>query len=130
MHSNITLLSPPPGNGFMSEFIEVSCEKPPDWLNGECVVHYRRGREDYEMLVDMVNGKREGEANLIFQGVACLRLIYAEDSLTGVVERINDYGMVDMRGHLVNGMETGLFREFDTEDKPVWVGYYRNGKKY
>ena len=114
----------------MCEYVEESSEKPPDWLNGDSIVHYKRDGEDYQMLVNLVNGKREGEANLIYEGLVCLRLTYSEGQLTGLVERMNDFGIVEMRGHLVNGMETGLFREFNLEENVVWIGYYRNGKRY
>ena len=48
----------------------------------------------------------------------------------GPVERMNEYGMTEMRGYLVNGLESGLFREYDKEGKVVWIGYYRNGQRY
>ena len=130
MSSNCTLVNRPNEYGFMCEFIEESTEKPPDWLNGESIVHYKQGCKEYQMIVNIVNGKREGEANLIYEGLVYLRLMYTEGSLTGMVERVNDYGIVDMRGQLVNGRETGLFKEYDMEGSNVWTGYYRNGKRF
>ncbi|KAK8790773.1 hypothetical protein WA588_002520 [Blastocystis sp. NMH] len=43
---------------------------------------------------------------------------------------MDDYGVVEMRGQLLNGMESGLFEEYDDNEKVVWRGYYRDGKRY
>ncbi|KAK8813411.1 hypothetical protein WA538_000473 [Blastocystis sp. DL] len=42
---------------------------------------------------------------------------------------MNDHGIVELRGHLVNGVESGLFLEYENE-KVVWIGYYQNGQRH
>ena len=130
MNSNITLSDNPPNEGFLCDFVEASEEKPADGLNGNCIVYYGGAYSLYEMRVKLVNGKREGEAILLSDGVPFIRLEYSNGELSGVVEQMNDYGQIILRGHLVNGVENGLFEEMDEAGKVIWRGYYRNGKRY
>ena len=116
-------------DGFLSGFIEAGVEMPADGLNGECIVHYAGEHSRCEMIVTLVDGEREGVAVIVNDGVPFLRLEYQRGSLTGVVERLSEFGLLDMRGHLENGMETGLFLEYDENEKVVWIGYYRNGER-
>ena len=130
MSSNVRLTDKNTSDGFLSGFMESSVEMPADGLNGECIVHYAGEHSKYEMIVTLVDGKREGEAMIVNDGMPYLTLHYERGSLTGVVERMDRHGLLDMRGHLENGMETGLFVEYDENDKVVWIGYYRNGQRY
>ncbi|KAK8816697.1 hypothetical protein WA538_000464 [Blastocystis sp. DL] len=50
--------------------------------------------------------------------------------MTGIVERMNQYGIIDLKGQAVNGIEKGLFIEYGDRKKETWRGYYRNGKRY
>ena len=117
-------------NGFLSGFMESSVEMPADGSSGECIVHYGGEHSKCEMIVRLVDGKREGEAMIVNDGMPYLKLHYERGSLTGVVERLNELGLLDMRGHLENGMETGFFKEYERGKKVVWIGYYRNGERY
>ena len=83
----------------------------------------------YEMNVKLVNGKREGRATILNGGLPFIRLEYKCGELTGVVEKVSESGCVVLRGHLVNGVETGLFREY-ADSVVTWIGYYRNGDRY
>ena len=109
--------------------MEESVEKPSDGLNGDCIVHYGGERSKYKMRVQLVQGKREGVATITNDGMPYLRVEYNGGSMTGMIERLNEYGTVDLRGHLVDGIEDGLFEEYDKDERVVWTGYYRNGKK-
>ena len=130
MSSNIELVNNTLNGGFLSEFVEASVEKPADGLNGECTVHYSGRYSKYEMVVSLVNGVREGEAIVFNDGIPYLNLKYERGSLTGAVERMNDHGIVELRGHLVNGVESGLFKEYNENEKVVWIGYYQNGQRH
>ena len=130
MSSNIELVNNTLNGGFLSEFVEASVEKPADGLNGECTVHYSGQYSKYEMIVSLVNGVREGEAIILNDGIPYLNLKYERGSLTGAVERMNDHGIVELRGHLVNGVESGLFKEYNENEKVVWIGYYQNGQRH
>ena len=130
MNSNIQLTSAGSNNGFLGGFVEASVEKPDDGLNGDCTVHYSGQYSKYEMTVKLVKGMREGCAIILNDGVPFMKLEYKSGSLTGIFERMNRYGLVELRGHLANGMERGLFEECDNSDKVVWRGYYRDGRRY
>ena len=129
MSSNINFVNDASNGGFLSEFVEASVEKPADGLNGECTVHYSGQYSKYEMIVSLVNGVREGEAIILNDGIPFLNLEYERGLLTGTVEKMNDHGIVELRGHLVNGVESGLFLEYENE-KVVWIGYYQNGQRH
>ena len=129
MSSNIEFVNTELNGGFLSGFVESSVEKPADGRNGECTVHYSGKYSKYEMIVPLVNGMRDGKAMIVNDGVAYLRLEYKRGSLTGVVERMNEFGAIELRGHLVNGVESGFFEEYDGNDNVVWRGYYKNGRR-
>ena len=129
MSSNIEFLNTAFNGGFLSGFVEASVEKPADGRNGECIIHYSGKYSKYEMMVPLVNGMRDGKAMIVNDGVAYLRLEYKRGSLTGVVERMNEFGAIELRGHLVNGVESGFFEEYDGNDNVVWRGYYKNGRR-
>ena len=129
MSSNIEFLNTELNGGFLSGFVESSVEKPADGRNGECIVHYSGKYSKYEMIVPLVNGMRDGKAMIVNDGVAYLMLEYKRGSLTGVVERMNEFGVIELRGHLVNGVENGFFEEYDGNDNVVWRGYYKNGRR-
>ena len=46
---------------------EVSVEQSGDGLNGESVGYYREGNDEYTVKVKLVNGKKEGEAEVLTQ---------------------------------------------------------------
>ena len=130
MSSNVRLTDKVTSSGFLIGIIEASVEMPVDGLNGECIVHYGGEHSKCEMIVRLVDGKREGDAMIVNDGMPYLTLHYERGSLTGVVERLNELGLLDMRGHLEDGMETGLFAEYERGKKVVWIGHYRNGQRY
>ena len=130
MSSNEHITDNATSHGFLSGFIESSVEMPVDGLNGECIVHYGGEHSKCEMFMTLVNGKREGDALIVNDGIRYLKLHYERGSLTGVVERMDEFGFVDMRGHLENGIESGFFKEYNKRKKVVWIGFYRNGQRY
>ena len=129
MSSNIEFVNTALNGGFLSGFVEASVEKPADGLNGECIVHFSGQYSDSVMKVKMANGKREGIAEIAMDGVPYIKLEYRNGRMTGIVERMDDNEVVDLKGHLVDGIETGLFEEM-TGGEVVWRGYYRNGERY
>ena len=130
MNSNIELVNNTLNGGFLSEFVESSVEKPTDGRNGKCTVHYSGQQGKYKMKVKLVNGMREGIGTILKEGAPFIQIEYHHGLASGTVCRVDYYGVVEMRGHLVNGMESGLFEEYDRSDKVVWRGYYRDGKRY
>ena len=129
MKSNLAFINNIQSDGFLSPFI-IQSRETPNGPNGECIIHYQRNGRKYELIVPLVNGRKEGEAVMLHNGALYLKLHYLNNQLMGPVERMNEYGMTEMRGYLVNGLESGLFREYDKEGKVVWIGYYRNGQRY
>ena len=127
--SKIGVMSGTLNGGFLSGFVEASVEKPADGRNGECIVHFSGQYSDAVMKVKMANGKREGIAEIAMDGVPYIKLEYRNGRMTGIVERMDDNEVVDLKGHLVDGIETGLFEEM-TGGEVVWRGYYRNGERY
>ena len=137
MSSNINFVNDASNGGFLSGFVEASVEKPADGLNGECTVHYSGQYSKYEMIVSLVNGVRESEAIILNDGIPFLNLKYERGLLTGAVEKMNDHGIVVLRGHLVNGVESGLFLEYEGTGKEYakggktveYFGDWKNGKR-
>ena len=112
MSSNIEFVNTELNDGFLSGFVESSVEKPADGRNGECIVHYSGQHSGYVMKVKLVNGMRDGEALIVNDGVPYIKLTYKNGVMTGTVERMNQYGIIDLKGQSVNGIEKGLFIEY------------------
>ena len=129
MSSNIIFVNDASNGGFLSRFVEASVEKPADGRNGECIIHFSGQYFDSVMKVKMVNGKREGIAEIAMDGIPYIKLEYRNGRMTGIVERMDDKGVIELKGHLIDGRESGLFEEA-RGGKVVWRGYYRNGERY
>lgn len=119
----------PSSQGFLHEFSESTIELPADSRNGDCIVHFSGEFSKYVMKVPLVNGERDGTAIILNGSVPSLRLECHNGGLNGTVEKLNESGSVVLRGHLANGVETGLFREY-SNSVMIWMGYYRNGERY
>ena len=96
------------GKGFLWELNE---RMDTDEADGEHTSHFDGKYEDYEMKVKVVNGKREGKAIVWKGGERYLIVTYRNGVVDGMVERMNRKGDVELRGVLVNGVESGLFEE-------------------
>ena len=130
MSSNILLFTDSLVGGFLCWLIESSVEKPIDGLNGNCIVRYGNKDSKYMMRVKLVNGLREGMGTIMKEGVPFIQIQYHNGLVNGPVRRMDDYGVINLKGHLVNGRECGLFEEYDRKETVVWRGYYQNGQKY
>ena len=115
--------------GFLSGFVEKSIELPNDGLNGECRVVFGGDHSDCEMKVNMVNGKREGEAMIMKNGKVYYRVEYGSGKLNGLIERLDEDGNVELKGHLMAGVERGLFKEYNMGTL-TWMGYMDKGEYY
>ena len=115
--------------GFLSGFVEKSIELPNDGLNGECRVVFGGDHSDCEMKVNMVNGKREGEAMIMKNGKVYYRVEYGSGKLNGLIERLDEDGNVELKGHLMAGVERGLFKEYNMGTL-TWMGYMNEGEYY
>ena len=91
LSSNVHNTDKTTSNGILSWFVEASVEMPPDGLNGECIVHYRGEHSKYEMMVTVVNGKREGEAVILHNGLPILKCSYTSGVVTGNVEVLEQW---------------------------------------
>lgn len=105
-------------------------EKPAEGVDGDCVIHYVGEHKECKMVVKLVNGMRDGRAVIVNNGFAYLKLEYHNGKLTGSVEKLNRYLMTELKGYLENGIEVGLFEEYDTDGKVAWRGTYRCGRRH
>ena len=130
MTANIQLTELYENCAFLKGLQESSIESPPDGKNGQCIVHYAGNGSKHLMYVSLVNGRRDGEAILLYDGTPLFYLEYSNGSLTGSIKRMNAYGTVRLKGTLLNGKETELFEEYDESGHVVWIGYYKNGSRW
>ena len=105
--------SNPSCSGFLYGFIESSVVMPSDGLNGDCVVHYGSQHSGYTMHAKLLNGKREGAALIVDDGVPYINVVYERGVMTGNVERMNKNEGIELKGRLLNGIEDRLFVEYD-----------------
>ena len=114
--------------GFLCSFIEERVDYPPDGSNGTCVIHYRCRSIMYDMHVNLINGKREGEAIIYRESEPYITVTYFHGQLTGNVTRVDEMENVNLRGYLINGVESGLFSIYNSCNPTK--AYFRNGKPY
>ena len=108
---------------------EGKIEKPADGLDGDCVVHYVGMHTEQIMKVKIVDGMREGEATIFNNGIPYMKLNYRHGKLNGSIMKLNKSGGILMKGALVNGKESGVFKEY-THGFLTWIGYYQDGRRY
>ena len=130
MSANIILTEDLARKGFLRDYVESSTDYPDGKTNGDCIVHFTGDYAKYEMHAKLVDGKKEGNAVMLNDGVLYLKLTFAEDQLTGPIDRLNKFGFLSLHGNLVDGVETGIFMEYDKDRKVIWRGYYLNGFRF
>ena len=67
---------------------------------------------------------------LVNDGVPYVNVVYEKGVMTGNVERMNKNDRIELKGRLLNGIEDGLFVEYDENGRVMWRGYYKNGERY
>ena len=138
MSSNSVSPNRPSNDSFLSGFVEASVELP-DGLNGDCVAHYEGEHSNCELKVRLVNGMREGLGTIMKEGTPFIQIEYHHGVPNGSVCQMNDSGVVVLRGQVRNGVEDGLFEEYDDGGKKryigrftgdIWSGFKRDGRGY
>lgn len=78
-------------SGFLSGYIEANVELPMDGLNGECIVHFYGDRSNDELVVTLVNGRREGMAFLLCDGLPTLKCEYRNGAFIGNAKKMDKW---------------------------------------
>lgn len=107
----------------------VSVKQSNDGVNGESIGHYRKGNDEYTIKVKLVNGRRQGEAEVLKNGKPNIRMEYDYGFLNGKINIVDEYGNVELIGRMVYEREHGLFKIYENSVR-VWVGYFVKGKAY
>ena len=129
MNSNNVPPSETSIGGFLSGFVESNVEMPPDGLNGDCIIHYSGQYSNCKMKIGLSNGMREGTGTILKEDSPFIQMEYHQGNVNGPVCRMDAHGVIDLSGKLVNGVESGVFVEYE-DKKVMWRGYYRNGIRY
>ena len=109
----------------------IEASNPSDPSTGPAVVHFDGDKHDLKMKVNLRDGKGDGEALIVRSDeTPYMRLFYLNGIPEGMVEKMDQYGNVVMRGQLRNGKPFGLFTEYDGNGKVTWAGTYKKDKRY
>ena len=130
MEPNIVFIIDEDEESFLHDFLELYCEYHTTSWSDEFEAHYKWNQKEYIMVGTVKDGKKDGKAVMSFMGVPRFELNYRNGELTGPVRELDNQGVTKMSGHLVNGIESGLFEEYNRYGDVIWCGYYRNGKRY
>jgi chromosome undetermined scaffold_131, whole genome shotgun sequence len=130
MEPNIVFIIDEDEESFLHDFLELYCEYHTTSWSDEFEAHYKWNQKEYIMIGTVQDGKKDGKAVMSFMGVPRFELNYRNGELTGPVRELDNQGVTKMSGHLVNGIESGLFEEYNRYGDVIWCGYYRNGKRY
>ena len=129
MNTNPCLVNYTGSSGFLHGFVEAGVEMPPDGLNGDCIIHYGGSYSNCKMKVRLLNGLKEGVGTIVKDGTPFIQIEHSHGVSNGPVCRMDEHGVIELKGRLRNGIECGLFEEYDGT-KVAWRGYYRNGERY
>ena len=117
---------------FLGDYAIKSVEmKSGDELNGEAIMRVLIDDEEYEMRIEMKEGKKEGVGLLLREdGTLFIRMMFVNDECEGEVTKMNKYGRTVLKGRVSKGKEVGMWIEYDNSGNEIWRGSYRNGKRY
>ena len=93
--------------------VEESMELPKDGLNGDCIVHYNGDNSEYELVVTLVNGVKEGMAILYCDGIPTKKCEYRNGVFTGHVEEVAEWKLILSKG--IDSKESILFYDIKAE---------------
>ena len=133
MNSNITTFDSFPIHSYLHDFTVKSIDSVNggDSRDGPVVIHYSGQYSGYKMKVNMRNGKKEGNAVILRDnGTVFMKLQFANDLANGEVIRKSEYGRIVLRGELKDGVEFGIFKEFNESQEVIWMGFYQDGRRY
>ena len=91
MNFGMRLTNSTSNGDFPAWLTEVDIELPPAGLNGDCVIRYKGEHSMYELVATLVNGKREGEAIILQNGVPIQKCNYSNGVLTGKAEELDEW---------------------------------------
>lgn len=131
--SNIEIKDSLSSSSFLCDFIieSITIENDDGSDTGEATVWYTGKYAGYTMKVHIKNGKMEGLASILRENSTLyIRLTYVNNIPEGEVIKKSEFGKTILRGTLHEGMEIGLFTEYDENEKMIWRGFYQNGKRY
>ena len=93
--------------------VEESMELPKDGLNGDCIVHYNGDNSEYELVVTLVNGVKEGMAILYCDGIPTKKCEHRNGIFTGHVEEVAEWKLILSKG--IDSKESILFYDIKAE---------------
>ena len=94
MSSSIYLANATSSNNSHNGYVEASSEMPGKEMNGERTIRSRRQQSQSKRKKKMVNGKQDGVATLMKDGVPRMKFEYRDRVLTGNSDRMDQYGIV------------------------------------
>ena len=117
---------------FLGDYVIKSVEmKNGADLNGEAILRLLIENEEYEMRVEMKEGKKDGIGLLLREdGTLFMKMMFVNDECEGDMVKKNKYGKTVLRGRVSKGKEVGIWIEYDDDGNEIWRGFYRNGKRY
>ena len=93
--------------------VEENMELPKDGLNGDCIVHYNGDNSEYELVVTLVNGVKEGMAILYCDGIPTKKCEHRNGIFTGHVEEVAEWKLILSKG--IDSKESILFYDIKAE---------------
>ena len=117
---------------FLGDYVIKSVEmKNGADLNGEAILRLLIENEEYEMRVEMKEGKKDGIGLLLREdGTLFMKMMFVNDECEGDMVKKNKYGKTVLRGRVSKGKEVGIWIEYDDDGNEIWKGLYRNGNRY
>ncbi|KNB41559.1 hypothetical protein JH06_5023 [Blastocystis sp. subtype 4] len=122
-----------PQDSFLADFqvSSVEIENDDGSKTGKATVHISYQSSNYEMLVNMKDGKKEGDGLILYaNGTLFMKLKFVNDLAEGIVLKKEQNGRTILRGELEHGKECSVFEEYDSSRNVTWRGFYQNGKRY
>ena len=130
--SNISVINWSSCLEFLGDYEIKSVEmKSGSGLSGEAIIRVLIDNEEYELRVEIKEGKKEGVGLVAREnGTLFMQVMFVNDECEGEVIKKNEYGNIVLRGRVSKGKEVGMWIEYDNGGNEIWRGFYRNGKRY
>ena len=108
----------------LREYEEVNREDKEGFAN----IVYSKGQHYYHISIPLVNGKLQGNAEMVCVGRVVASLSYKHNQINGECILYHENGQLMEKVQVVNGWKKGRYTLYNYDGKAIETGFYTNDR--